>query len=751
MNSQINRGRLIAHWTFDEGKGKEVTEVINGIKAKVNYVFNNAKFKPSSDPLWRQNGVDNGALLFDGYSTYIEYKQFNHPTEAITVSVWVAPRAFEWGDKGQLSSFINQHDKSDKSGFCLGMYRHGTFSFQVGLGETWLEVWNEKDDLQKFKWAHVVGTYDSKTSTIKLFKNGIKVGEKKLPDDLKRLKIKKSTESLMIGRHNQAAAISVFNANMFNGLMDDIKIYNYALSEEEIKNEFEKYVSRYGGKIPEISWDDIKLDPRILADDIYRPQYHAIAPQHWMNEPHAPFYYNGKYHLFYQHNPFGPFWHQIHWGHWVSDDMVHWEFVKEALSPEKDNLAPDGIWSGSATYDENNHPVLFFTAGNDSKIPNQSIGMAKPKDLNDPYLIEWEKYPMPVVEQKPGQGKLGQFRDPFVWKDEKENKWYMLIGSGIPKKGGTALFYVSTDLINWEYKGPFFTIDYDKYSYTGEHWELPVLLPVKNEQGMEKHIFLISPHGAGADVEVFYWLGKFDKENYRFVPEHEEPRLIDLGDSIFTGPSGFVDLKTGRTILFTIAQGDRTPWDEYYAGWAHNAGLPLELSLDKQGDLRISPIRELQSLREKQLVSIENKKVSEVNEDLKYIKGDMLEIQVEIQNINSHRYGIIVRQSQDKREKTSIYYDEEKKGLYINRLNSSLNSTGKGIKGGKLDLEEDTLRLHIYLDRSMVEIYANNKKSITSRVYPTLPDALGIEAFADGEITIKSMKVWKMGSAYKYN
>jgi sucrose-6-phosphate hydrolase SacC (GH32 family) len=755
---------MIAYWNFDERSGKEVEEGISGKKSLVNYVFNDAKYKTSIDPEWRKNGIENGALLFDGYSTFIEYdnNEIQLPKEDMTVSVWVAPRAFEYGDKGQLSSFINSVDKTTKSGFELGMYRHGSFAFGVGLGESFIQVWNDNNNLEetvikkedssnleKYQWTQVVGVYSCKEGYLKLYKNGELVGEQTLSDKFKGLTIKNPNEKLIIGKNNDATALSVFSGNMFNGLMDEVKIYDNALSDKEIKKQFENTLAAHNGKIPEIIWDDIKLDNTILQDDIYRPQYHAIAPEHWMNEPHAPLYYNGKYHLFYQHNPFGPFWHQIHWGHWVSDDMVHWEFVKDALSPENDNVAPDGIWSGSASYDENGVPVLFFTAGNDSNKPNQSVGMATPVDINDPYLEEWIKYPQSIVEQAKGIGDFGEFRDPFVWKDEKENKWYMLVGSGTDNNsGGTALFYVSTDMINWEYKGPFYVSNYDKYPYLGERWELPVLLPVKDAEGREKDIFLVLPHGDGADIDVYYWLGKFDKETYSFIPEDETPKLIDFGDFMFTGQSGFVDPKTNRTILFTIAQGDRTSWDEYYSGWAHNAGLPLELTIDKNGNLSIAPIKELESLRKGELVSFQDKTIKESNELIKNIKGDMLEISVTFENVSADNVGIFLRQSKEKEEETKVYYDISKKGLYINRLKSSLGTTGKGVKGGELKLEDGELTLHIYLDRSMIEIYANNKNSITSRAYPILKDALGIEVFGGEETTVKNMKVWEMGTAY---
>ncbi len=115
---------------------------------------------------------------------------------------------------------------------------------------------------------------------------------------------------------------------------------------------------------PACDYADVMLDSSVYEGDRYRPQYHAIPPGMWMNEPHAAFYYNGYYHLFYQSNPNGPYWAQIRWSHWVSKDMVHWEYVKEAVVPTKD-ICPDGVWTGGAVIGPDGTPWLVITAGHD--------------------------------------------------------------------------------------------------------------------------------------------------------------------------------------------------------------------------------------------------------------------------------------------------------------------------------------------------------------------------------------------------
>ena len=741
---------MLAHWTFDEETGKMAYESVSRRKDPIDYVFNYARFKPSNDPQ-RRKGISGNALLFDGYSTWVTRTAnlMDKPRDAITIEAWVAPRSYEHGDEKRLSAIVNQHDREKREGYILGVYRHGTWALQLGLQNEWVEIWSHDHPLPKYQWSYIVATYDKKTALMKLYLNGKEVVSKKVP---KIAYITPSKQDVLIGKNNQGVVLEgVFSLNMFNGLMDEVKIYNRALSAEEIQDSFHNYTALHKGNIPQIPYDDLKLDRRLLADDRHRPQYHVSPPAHWMNEPHAPIYFNGQYHLFYQHNPKGPYWHQIHWGHWVSNDMAHWRDLPVALQPEKNAVDPDGDWSGSATYDERGIPVLFFTAADYIAKPNQRIGLARttfPKD-RDNDLVHWYKHPEPIVVQEEGIGLFGDFRDPFVWKEG--NRWYMLVASGIEGQGGTALVYTSANLMDWDYKGPLYISNHNKYPYLGNVWELPVLLPLgPDKKGNEKHILLISPKGQGADVEVWYWIGKRDKKLFRFIPEQEEPQLIDVGDFHFTGPSGFVDPKTGRKIIFTIAQDERTPQLQYLAGWAHNGGLPVSLMLREDGRLAIAPIAELQSLRGEKLASFQEKTMEEANNLLRNVKGDMLEIIVELKPGTAEQFGIKVRRSPKGEEETLLYYDAVDSAFKVNRMKTTLDRSEQstGIQGGKLKLDGKNLKLHIYLDRSMVEAYANGLRSLTTRVYPSRSDSLGLKVWGNGSLTVKSIEVWKMNPAF---
>lgn len=753
-----NRG-LNMHWAFDEGTGASAMEGVSKTLNDIRYVFNQAEFTEPCAPQWRQ-GVTGSGLLFDGYSTYIvhpvhEENQNGEPNylSALSIGVWVAPRTFEWGHEGKLAAIVNRYDKERKQGYLLGLFRHGSWSFQIGLeGGDWKEIWSPDGyELPKNEWSYVNAVFNGDEGELKLYLNGCEIASEALPRG-SRLAEAAGTD-LLIGKNNHSSSLAgVFSLHMFSGIMDELKLYNRALSAEEIASSYQEVLdSAHGGVRPQLQYDEIKLDRTPLLADRHRPQYHVSPPAHWMNEPHAPVYFDGQYHLFYQHNPQGPFFHHIHWGHWVSKDLVHWRDLPIALAPEKDQLAPDGIWSGSASYDADGLPVLFFTAGNDSASPNQSVALARStySEDKDPDLVRWVKHPEPLIVQKKGIGAFGDFRDPFVWKDE--DGWYALVGSGMEGGGGAALAFASEDMLNWTYKGACYQADIQKFPYLGPIWELPVLLPLgADKHGDSKHLLLVSPVGAGADVEVFYWIGKLDKTNLSFIPDHDEPQLIDVGDFHFTGPSGMVDPVTGRKIIFTIAQGDRTSELEYQSGWAHNGGLPLSVYLREDGRLGIEPIQELQSLRGENRLSLRDKSLAEANELLKEIQGDMLEIQLELAPDSANQLGLKVRMSPGGEEKTLLYYDINEVMLLADRTKTTLHpgERCKGVQGGKLELSGENLKLHIYLDRSMVEVYANGLKSLTTRVYPSRLDAMGLEIWGDGDLLVKSMEIWEMQSIW---
>lgn len=345
-----NSQKMMLHLTFDENVGTKVKDSTGkNNDAEVHYIYNNAVYMDDREPEWRNSGVEGGSLLFDGCSTYIDYPAdaINIGGDSFSISVWVAPRAFEWDDPNAaqngtecLTSIASQYDKDEKQGFILGYQRFGRLSFQIGTGESWIALWADEARLKKYEWNFVTAVFDGTNGEMKLYLNGMEIGTKKIEKGTKISPAQK--ERLLIGKNSKAEQIAAGTYNMFAGLMDDLKLYSCALKKEDI-------LAASAKKAPQIAFEDIWLE-NILTKDIYKTQYHGGPYQHWMNEPHAPLYYNGMYHLFYQCNMVGTYWRNICWGHLVSKDMVNWTPIKEAITPTENSVVPDGVVNGDLLY-----------------------------------------------------------------------------------------------------------------------------------------------------------------------------------------------------------------------------------------------------------------------------------------------------------------------------------------------------------------------------------------------------------------
>ncbi|OYX25256.1 MAG: hypothetical protein B7Z06_07565 [Flavobacteriales bacterium 32-35-8] len=680
--------------------------------------------------LWKSIG-SGGSLLFDGYSTYMEIDNVKIPRK-FNLSLWIAPRAFDNAIDNKLAAIIDYNSKKDSLGFKIGLLKHGQLAIQYGVGKNEIRFMNDRLYLQKNVWNFVNVMQDSQTLRVLLN------GEELLNEPLTGSTIDKQFSGkdyvLTIGRNSNASGFGrKFKFNMINGILDDVSIRPLNDSNKlkiDLHPRLEQDITNY-----------LRLDYTKFDDD-FRPNYHAIAPAHWMNEPHAPLYFNGKYHLFYQHNPFGPYWGQIHWGHWVSDDMVNWKHADVALAPEKGDLDPDGIWSGSAYVGPNDTPMLFYTAGNDAKAENQYTAIAVPEDKSDKNLISWKK--TAIIVDKPSEYLHNEFRDPFVFKIE--SKYYMIVGSGIAEKGGAAVLFESEDAKDWKYLHPFYQTDPIKYPYMGGVWELPIFLPLNEKDGTvtNKYVLMVLPLREEADVEVFYWIGSFDKETKKFIPDQEKPTLLDYGDFGFTGQSGLVDPKTNRSIVFSIAQGKFGNIDTYDMGWAHNAGLPINLWLSKDNKLNFAPIEELNALRDKTLVSCDNCGISKLKNDMKNIIGDQLEILLEFKK-GKEKKGVIVRKSNAGNPQAMIYYDPSLNAVVFDKIQDNPERKFKPLIAPLSNKEN--IKLHIYLDKSMIEIYINDEVSITDRIYFTNSDAKNIELMGfEDDRKLRKLQIWSMNS-----
>lgn len=442
-------------------------------------------------------------------------------------------------------------------------------------------------------------------------------------------------------------------------------------------------------------------------NDPHRPIYHFLPPRYWMNDPNGLIYWKGYYHLFYQHNPVEAYWGRMHWGHAASINLAHWEHRPIALSPTPGQADGDHIYSGCAVNDHGVPTLIYTGVVGDSQLP--CLATTKDDGLNT-----WEKYPGNPIISAPPVGNITGFRDHTVWIEA--DGWHMGIGCGIRGEGGFIAHYKSRNLRQWEYIGPLCS---GKISETGEMWECPDFFRLEDQ-----HILVISPVPLG---KAIYTVGSYN--NRQFQPT--EWHTLDNGGALYA-PQSMWD-REGRRLLWGWLWETRPEAQFRAAGWAGVMSLPRVLHLGRNGRLHQTPAPELHALRKKKLI-----------QELSQLKGDCVEIVAKFDQGNNTP-GLVIRLSPDQTEYTIITYDRLTRVLRIDRSHSSLdNDVMCDIRTAPVDLMPDeAIKLHVFLDRSVVEVFANEREVMATRIYPTRPDSLGFN-IVGGNLT--SFEAWELGT-----
>ncbi len=459
-----------------------------------------------------------------------------------------------------------------------------------------------------------------------------------------------------------------------------------------------------------------------MAGDRHRPGYHYLPPKNWMNDPNGLFQWGGRYHLFYQYNPYGPLWGSIHWGHASSTDLIYWEDHPIALEPGPGAGDENGCWSGCIVNDQGVPTALYTGFINESNTPVMLATVV------DPGLIHWEKYlKNPVIAQAPPGVKNTDFRDPYVWREG--DVWKMVMGAGLENGHCAVLLYESKNLISWDYLGILHqALVSDKITT----WECPSFFPLD-----DKYVLLVSlcPGFSG----VYYYVGDYD--GTRFEPQCEG--FLESG-SIFYAPH-VRQVDDGRVILFAWLREGRSEAAIEQAGWAGVQSLPAVLTLTEDLHLVTEPVEELSALRgeEYQLldVNLPAEKTFEIP-----LRGSQLEIEVEFDDIQGP-FGYYVLARDDEAEMTCIGYDPHKGAAFLDTERSSLDERvvrGRHEESLSIDTHE-SLKIHAFIDGSVLEVWFNDHVRISGRVYPKRMDADGVKVFSQGEgVHVKSLRIWKM-------
>src|SRR5436309_2686280 len=270
-----------------------------------------------------------------------------------------------------------------------------------------------------------------------------------------------------------------------------------------------------------------------------RPGYHFLAPANWMNDPNGPIFYRGYYHLFYQHNPYGDDWGNMHWGHARSRDLVHWEHLPIALWPSRE-AGEEHVFSGCANINSRGQPMIFYTSiargKSASDHAEQWAAISEDKDL-----VDWEKHPAnPVLaETVHGDVKIYDWRDPFIF--HEGGRTFMVCGGNLNHaQGGKSVVNVyqavNPEWTQWKYLGVLFRHPDPKVP----NIECPNFFKLAG-----RWVLVVSPHR-----KVEYFIGTFDAEAGSF--KAARTGILDYGN--YYAPNCLLDPK-GRRIMWGWVNG----------------------------------------------------------------------------------------------------------------------------------------------------------------------------------------------------
>ena len=463
-----------------------------------------------------------------------------------------------------------------------------------------------------------------------------------------------------------------------------------------------------------------------LDDDRQLPRYHVTPPANWLNDPNGLIERGGTYHVFYQYNPGGPYHNSIHWGHATSEDLVHWRDEPVALAPSPDGPDRDGCWSGCVV-EFDGEPTILYTGGRGRRqLPCLATAA-------DPMLRSWTKERSnPVIEAPPDDVDVletehwqAEFRDHCVWRED--GRWHQLIGSGLTDVGGTVFRYSSENLRDWRYEGQFLTADRPD---AGAVWECPELLRFG-----EWDLLHVSDYET-----VPYFVGK--RRDGAF--EVASRGVLDHGD-FYAPQSMAVDDGYLTWGWLPEARDEAAQWD---AGWSGSLSVPRRIEVDESGELTQRPAPQLTALREAKRV--DGASVSlDGGRWTAPAGGRALELTATVALDDADAVTLSVFESPDRRERTEIRYEATNE-LVVDRSAASEDPRARSDEQRMpVPPYDEPLALRVFLDGSAVEIFANERHCLTSRVYPTRADSTGISfAASDGRAAVEDLSVWELGDGF---
>uniref|UniRef100_A0A5B7AZS7 Putative beta-fructofuranosidase n=1 Tax=Davidia involucrata TaxID=16924 RepID=A0A5B7AZS7_DAVIN len=542
-----------------------------------------------------------------------------------------------------------------------------------------------------------------------------------------------------------------------------------------------------------IVYENLKTLEPASPDQTHRTSYHFQPPKNWMNDPNGPLIYKGLYHLFYQYNPNGADWGNIVWAHSTSTDLVNWTPHDHAIYPSQ-NADINGCWSGSATILPGDKPAFLYTGIDPQNSQVQNI--AVPKNLSDPYLIEWVKSPNNPLMAPTSMNKINasSFRDPTTAWLGPDGRWRVIIGSKRHRRG-LVILYRSKDFIHWT------KAKHHLHSAQGTGmWECPDFFPVSitTQSGLDtslvgmgiKHVLKLSLDDTKHD---YYTVGTYNLAKDIYIPDsgsvdNDSGLRYDYGK--FYASKTFYDSAKKRRILWGWINESLPQPDYVKQGWAGLQAIPRSLWLDKSGKQLVQwPIVEIERLRANRVDSpstvlrggsvlkVSGVTAAQADVDISFEVSEFEKAEVldpswtNPQLLCSQKgasvkgglgpFGLLVLASKNLQEYTAVFFRIFRgKNKYVvlmcsDQSRSSLHqNTDKTTYGAFLNVDpiHEQLSLRSLIDHSIVESFGGlGKACISARVYPTLAigDGAYLYAFNNGtqSVRISTLTAWSMKKA----
>ncbi|MCD7863239.1 MAG: glycoside hydrolase family 32 protein [Lachnospiraceae bacterium] len=477
---------------------------------------------------------------------------------------------------------------------------------------------------------------------------------------------------------------------------------------------------------------ETEAEKKIKKDE--RPAFHLSPRAGWMNDPNGFSYYKGKYHLFYQYNPYDTKWGPMYWGHAVSTDLLHWEYLPAALAPD----APydcRGCFSGSTVELADGRQLLMYTGVVWEDKESEEAREIQTQCLAIGDGVEYEKYadnPVLDAASLPAGGSRYDFRDPKMWR--KKDGTYACVAANRGENGrGRILLFSSPDGLNWRYEKVLFAND----GRFGTMWECPDFFELDG-----KGVFLISPmemlpremeyHNGNGTICV---TGNYDEDANMFTEETDQ--AIDYGIEFYAPQT--ILAPDGRRIMIGWMQNWDTLIYSREQKWFGQMSIPRELSL-RDGRLYQRPVRELEAFQSDP-VEYHDVPVSGLVQ-LDGISGRMIDMELVIRPADQETLyqKFAVRFAQDEMYHTAFSFRPSESVLRVDRKFSGSRKAIIHQRRCRVNSKDGRLKLRLILDRFSVEAFINDGEQVMTATFYTPQEADGISFFADGKVLLDVVK-----------